>query len=189
MTNRKPASHTPPDPTLVWKEMKTDSGQTVFEIQAQHPVLLVFLRHFGCSFCREAMADIAKKRSQIEEGDKKIVFVHMGSPALAEPFFKKFRLLPVHHVSDPATRFYQEFGLVKGTPMQTFGLMNWIRGFEAGIVKGHGGENPTVESGLGDGFQMPGVFLLFQGKILESFIHKNPFDRPDYEKIANCCDL
>jgi hypothetical protein len=60
--------------------------------------------------------------------------------------------------------------------------MNWIRGFEASVVEGHGATYHSEE--LGDGFQMPGVFVLHQGEIRNSFIHRFPYDRPDYEEIC-----
>lgn len=179
----------PPDPIEFLGEMQLNTGETVGDLQEKHPVMLVFLRHFGCSFCREAMAEIAKKRTELEMGDKKIVFVHMGTPEIAEVFFKKYKLFPAYHVSDPATRFYHIFGLLKGTARQTFGLMNWIRGFEAAVIEGHGAANPAEGSGLGDGFQMPGVFMIYRGVVFGKFIHKNPYDRPDYAEIANCCSI
>ena len=38
----------------------------------EKPVLLVFLRHFGCVFCKEAMADLSKLKNEIIDF-KKIV--------------------------------------------------------------------------------------------------------------------
>ena len=123
-----------------WEEMVTqNSGESLTQITAQQPVLLVFLRHFGCSFCREAIADIAKRRKGLEAQGVRIVFVHMApDKEVAEKFFRKYRLFPIDHISDPEKRFYQAFGLGRGTPAQLFGLMNWIRGFQAGVVEGHG---------------------------------------------------
>jgi hypothetical protein len=60
--------------------------------------------------------------------------------------------------------------------------MNWIRGFQAVVLEGHGATYHSEE--LGDGFQMPGVFVVHQGEIRNSFIHRNPYDRPDYEEIC-----
>lgn len=60
--------------------------------------------------------------------------------------------------------------------------MNWIRGFQATVVEGHGTAHHNEE--LGDGFQMPGVFVLHKGEIRSSFIHRYPYDRPDYEEIC-----
>lgn len=173
----------------VWEEMLTqNTGESLAHLAEASPVLLVFLRHFGCSFCREAISDISKQRKRLEKNLVRIVFVHMSpDQKTAERFFRKYKLFPIDHISDPDKRFYQAFGLGRGTPAQLFGLMNWIRGFQAGVIEGHGFGYHSEE--LGDGFQMPGVFVLHKGKILESFIHRNAWDRPDYEAMVSCCSI
>lgn len=172
-----------------WREMiAQDSGKSLTELADESPVLLVFLRHFGCSFCREAMADIFKRRKRLEKKGLRVVFVHMApDPTVAEKFFKKYKLLPVEHIADPEKRFYHAFGLGRGTPAQLFGLMNWIRGFQAGVIEGHGFAYHNED--IGDGFQMPGVFVLHKGEIKHSFIHSYAWDRPDYEAIVSVCDF
>ena len=112
--------------------------------------------------------------------------VHMAAEEkVAVSFFKKYKLWPVTHILDPNKYYYAAFGLGRGTPQQLFGLMNWIRGFQAGVVEGHGFAYHGEE--MGDGFQMPGVFLLHKGQIISSFIHQNAWDRPDYDEIVNAC--
>jgi peroxiredoxin len=168
----------------LWNEMvSATSGETLAEMAEKQPVVLVFLRFFGCSFCREAISDIAKRQKKFREKGFRVVFVHMAPDhQTAEKFFKKYKLWPVDHISDPEKRFYQAFGLGRGTPKQLFGLMNWIRGFQASVIEGHGAELETAE--LGDGFQMPGVFVLHKGETLRSYIHRYAHDRPDYEEIC-----
>jgi hypothetical protein len=162
------------------------NGQSLAQLADQQPILLVFLRHFGCSFCREAINDLAKRRQKFESVNLRIVMVHMAPERkVAEQFFKKYKLWPVDHVSDPGKNFYRAFGLGRGTPQQLFGLMNWIRGFQAGVIEGHGFAYHGEE--IGDGFQMPGVFVLHKGQILNSFIHGNAWDRPDYDQIVGAC--
>jgi len=164
-----------------------NSGESLDKISDQQPVMLVFLRFFGCSFCREAISDIAKRRKILEARGLRIVFVHMANdPDTAEKYFKKYKIHPVDHIADPEKRFYRAFGLGRGTPQQLFGLMNWIRGFQAAVIEGHGAtayHNYDSEE-LGDGFQMPGVFVLHKGEIRNSFIHRYAHDRPDYEEIC-----
>lgn len=171
-----------------WNEMiAQNSGRSLSLLSEESPVLLVFLRQFGCSFCREAMSDIAKRRKHLEKNGVRIVFVHMAPDRdLAESFFKKYKLFPVEHISDPEKRFYHAFGLGRGTPAQLFGLMNWIRGFQAGVMEGHGFAYHSED--FGDGFQMPGVFMLHKGEIKHSFIHSHAWDRPDYEAIVSHCE-
>jgi len=146
---------------------------------------LVFLRHFGCTFCREALQDLAKKQEQIAAAGTQLIFVHMADNATAENYFERYKLRQAEHVADPSCQFYQTFGLTKGSPRQLFGLQSWIRGFEAGVIKGLG-----VGLQLGDGFQMPGVFAIFEGKIKSSFIHKLASDRPEHlDLLKDCCKV
>ncbi|MDP4915332.1 MAG: SelL-related redox protein [Saprospiraceae bacterium] len=163
-------------------QMVTNNGDSVFNLTFENPVLLVFLRHFGCNFCKEALVDISKSRSKIETSGLKIVFVHMTDFDTAEKNFSKFGLLNIHHVSDPNCRYYSAFGLVKGNFNQLFGLQSLIRGFSAGIKSG---QSPSAQ--IGDGFQMPGVFVIDRGELKESFIHNLSSDRPDYLQLASCC--
>ncbi len=167
------------------RQMKTNEGDSLGDLSDETTVFLVFLRHFGCTFCREALADIAKRRSNIEEKGIKLVFVHMTDHETAERYFDKYNLEGVPHVSDPECRFYQAFGLVKGNFTQLFGLQSWIRGFQVGVMEGHG-----VGPMLGDGFQMPGIFVIKDHKVKDSFIHKLASDRPDYDQLLEqCCEV
>jgi peroxiredoxin len=169
---------------LLFEEMLTNEGKSLQELSKEQPVLLVFLRHFGCTFCREALADISKERKNIEEMGAKIVFVHMTDNTIADRYFNRYDLEGATHISDPDKRFYQGFGLIRGNFNQLFGLQSWIRGFSAGVIEGHG-----VGPQLGDGFQMPGVFVIYNNEVQGSFIHKLASDRPDYLKLAKCCEI
>ena len=166
----------------VLREMIINNGESLRDLSERTPVMLVFLRHFGCTFCREALSDISNDRDQIESTGTKIVFVHMSTDEIAEEYFKKYDLGDSLHIGDPECKYYAAFGLVKGNLTQLFGLKTWIRGFSAGVMDGHG-----VGPQLGDGFQMPGVFIISEGEVRESFIHKQASDRPDYNELVKCC--
>lgn len=171
---------------VLWENMVTaNSCENLLAISNEKPVLLVFLRFFGCSFCREAISDIASRRKKLEAQGFHIVFVHMAASAdVAEKFFKRYKLFPIDHILDPEMQYYKAFGLGRSAPKQLLGLMNWIRGFQATVLEGHGGDLSMDNPELGDGFQMPGVFVLYKGEIRRSFIHRNAYDRPDYEAIC-----
>ena len=36
---------------------------------------------------------------------------------------------------------------------------------------------------IGDGFQMPGIFILDKGNIVDRFIHLSAADRPNYDEM------
>ena len=157
----------------------TNMGVTLDEVSRISPVLLVFLRHAGCTFCREALADIAEQRKEIESAGARIVLVHMGPEEHASRFFPNYGLDEVLRISDPKRTLYRAFGLGRGTFGRLFGPKVWLRGFYAGVLKGHG-----VGRLVGDGMQMPGVFLLYHGEVVRAYRHHSVADRPQYGRLV-----
>lgn len=170
---------------LPWQEAikysRTNLGKTLEMLNQEHPVMLVFLRHFGCTFCREALADLAKKASKMEEKGQKLVLVHLAHEERAHEYFRKYGLENVEFITDPQARLYESFELGRARFGQAFGWKAFVRGFNAGIWKGFG-----VGKNVGDGFRMPGVFIIYQNRILEAYRHQSVADRPDYEQLAQC---
>ncbi|MEP7195845.1 MAG: SelL-related redox protein [Saprospiraceae bacterium] len=162
-------------------ELITVRNRSVIEISFHKKVLLVFMRHFGCSFCREAMADLQKLDAEKSNKNFEIILVHMSNSEVAEEYFKKFKIGHLDHISDQNCVLYNNFGLTKANFNQLFGFRSWIRGIETGLLNGHGWGMQ-----LGDGFQMPGIFTINKGKVVSEFRHKFPSDKPDYEKLVNC---
>ncbi len=159
---------------------KTQYGLSILEHSRIRPVLLVFLRHVGCTFCREALSDLAVKRKAIEETGTQIVLVHMGREEAAEQILSKYELLDIPRVADPKLSLYEAFGLERGTMAQLLGPKVWLRGFKAGFLGKHG-----IGGAEGDVAQMPGIFLLFHGETLKSYRHQSAADRPDYLEMVS----
>jgi AhpC/TSA antioxidant enzyme len=169
---------------MMLEEMVTNEGDTLYSLSLISPVMLVFLRHFGCVFCKEALKDIALRRRAIERNGIKIVFVHMSDEETANEYFTNFKLPGATFVCDPAQRYYRTFGLNRGTFLQLYGLQTWIRGYK---VKQALGYEIELAKRLGDSTQMPGIFMLQDGRIIERFIHRLASERPDYEQLVQCC--
>jgi len=159
---------------------KSQFGISIIEHSKLRPVLLVFLRHVGCTFCREALADLSAHRAQIEKSGTQIVLVHMGREDTSESVLAKYKLTDVPRIWDPKLSVYRAFGLEKGALAQLFGPKVWIRGFQAGLLGKHG-----MGGSDGDVAQMPGVFLVFHGEILKSYRHQSAADRPDYVALVS----
>jgi peroxiredoxin len=159
----------------------TQEGDTIGELTEGRCVLLVFLRHAGCTFCREALAELSKRRSEIEASGAHLAFVHMSAEERAAEFFARYGMEDLPRVSDRDRFLYAAFDLRRGRLFQLFGFKVWWRGFVANVVNGN--HQGAIE---GDGFQMPGVFLLRDGQILASFRHRTAADRPDYLRLAKC---
>jgi hypothetical protein len=92
--------------------------------------------------------------------------------------FARYRLDDVHRFSDPHCDVYRAFGLQRGTFPQLFGPVVWRRAIQA-FLRGFG-----IGWLSGDGFRMPGVFVLHQGQIVEACYASSVADRPDYIEIA-----
>jgi thiol-disulfide isomerase/thioredoxin len=157
----------------------TNKGESLDELGANQKVLLVFLRHFGCTFCRETMADLAAVRNDIESTEVKIVLVHMVESEMAADMLKLYNLEDLSHISDVNQQLYNRFGLYKVGFRALFGLKNWWRALVAGVVKGH-----LIGKPAGDPFQMPGVILLHKKKVINNFAYRYVSDRPDFVKVA-----
>ena len=167
----------------ILSEMQTNSNESLMELSLQQPVLLVFLRHFGCVFCMEALDDLSKIKEKIEKTKTKLVFVHMSPNIVAEKYFTEYDWEGISHISDVDQKYYRAFGLSKASFSQLYGLQVWIKGFTA-KNKVHQMERMQ---GLGDATQMPGIFMIHHGEVKESFIHKKIYDTPDYKKLLGCC--
>lgn len=166
--------------TATFASIRTESGTTLLELAQASPVLLVFLRHFGCSFCRQAISDVAELRDELDCRGVRPVFVHLGTPERAKPYFDYYGIGDVERISDPEAAVYQhpEFHLSRMHPVLNLLVpqvwMGWLKGaiFRHGIGK--------IEE---DGHQMPGIFFLKGSQIVRQFRYRTIADEPDYLKL------
>ena len=161
--------------------MTTRSGQAIdlpadspLRGLALRPTLVVLLRSFGCTFCREAIADVAAARHAIHDAGADIAFVHGASSSEAAPWFAKYGLDDVMIVSDPDRAHYQAFGLGRTRAAALVDPKVWSRGAVSALSHGFGVQTPAMMR------QLPGVFVVQQDKILAEYRHRSPADRPDY---------
>lgn len=143
-------------------------------LAAQSPALVVFLRSFGCTFCREAMADVAAARDDIGAAGAKVAFVHGGSEAEADRWFAKYGLAEVTRISDPTLAHYHAFGLGRTNLQALVDPKVWTRGAVCALSHGFGAQTPDMMR------QLPGIFVVQRDRILAEYRHRSPADRPDY---------
>jgi hypothetical protein len=142
------------------------------------PTLVVLLRSFGCTFCREALADVAKAKPKIDQAGAAVAFVHSEPATEAEPWFKKYGLDDVVHISDPTLAHYRAFGLDRTTAASLIDPIVWARGASCALSHGFGVQ--TIEMMR----RAPGVFLVQRGRIVAEYRHRTPADRPDYVALV-----
>jgi hypothetical protein len=160
----------------------TESGRPLLDLLDASPVLLVFLRHFSCAFCAQALDRVSRVRPQIEAKGVRPVFAHLGTPERARPYFDYYHLSDIERISNPDASLYQLpfFGLGRSNPfLHFFNLTVW-KGWLRGAL---------FKYGIGmiqeDAHQMPGVFFLKERKIVRAFRHRTIADEPDYLKLAS----
>lgn len=158
--------------------IKTNKGEDLNALALQKPLLLVFLRHFGCTFCRETMTELSERREEIEKLNFNIVLVHMVPEKMANSIFQIYGLHSLSHISDPKQRLYAKFGLKKAGVSAFFRIKVFYRAFVAGLLKGH-----YIGKPAGDPYQMPGIFVFYKNTILNKFIYKCVADRPNYMNL------
>jgi len=158
---------------------RDEAGQDLLSASRERPLFVVFLRHFGCTFCREALSDLATIQGKLSDLGARLVLVHMSTEREACAMFDKHGLPDVTAISDPDRALYWAFALRRGTPSQLFGWSVWKRGFEAGVKGGHG-----IGWLRGDAAQMPGAFVVSEGRVVAQFVHETAADRPDYVDLA-----
>ena len=161
--------------------IRTESGETLLALTQESPVLLVFLRHFGCSFCRKAISDVAELKGKLTERGVRPVFVHLGPPELAKMYFEYYGLNDVERVSDPEATVYRHPAFALPTQSLLWQVLNPVvwAGWLKGAIFKHG-----IGKIQGDGHQMPGIFFLKGAKIVRRFVYRTIADEPDYLKLV-----
>ncbi|WCL81428.1 SelL-related redox protein [Saprospira sp. CCB-QB6] len=168
------------DPEIL-EAIYTQKDENLLELSQRQPVLLIFLRHFGCTFCKQTMSDLAKVRAEIEAKGLLPIIVHMAPEELANKRLHHFNLPDIGHVSDPDLSLYAYFGLKKGTFSQLYGLKVVVGGMKA-LAEGF--SLPSISKEYGSISQMPGVFVLEAGEVKLEFIHSTAAERADYMQIV-----
>ena len=162
-------------------DFRLTTGESLAEASASGLLVLVFLRHFGCTFTRQILGRLEELEGFAQRHDARLVLVHMLKDG------GEIRYLGGHgdvaRIADPRCALYRAFGLGKGGPLELFGPRVWWLGFVS-IFKGCG-----VGHLAGNGLQMPGTFLFRNGEIIAAQRARSAADLPDlpglFEVVAH----
>ena len=160
----------------------TETGRPLLGLLDESPVLLIFLRHFACAFCAQTIDRLSQVRAQVEANGARPVFVHLGSPERARPYFNYYHLSDVERISNPDATLYQlpDFALGRSNPFLHFlNLTVWKGWLLRGAMRKYG-----IGMIKEDAEQMPGVFFLRDRKIVRAFRNRTIADEPDFLKLV-----
>ncbi len=177
---RRPTMSPPiPDQTLL--VTRTAHGDTLASLAAAGPLVLVFLRHFGCPLCQEMVADVAARRATMTSHGTTVVFVHMHPEPQAAAFFARYGVIDLQRVSDPERTLYRAFGVPKARPTSWLSL-GTLRHYLSAIVRG--GHLPNLVGG--DVGQMSAVVRIVDGRIDRDLRPTGFALRPDFDDLLTC---
>lgn len=157
----------------------------VRELWRDAPTVTTFLRHYGCLFCHEMVADVIRATPELIERGARVVLVGNGSVEQARRFFTA-KGLPRDGctvVTDPERASYQAAELERGFA-KTFLNAGSQRAFRRARQDGHG-----ISGWLGDLTQLGGTLVTRPPARLEYF-HRSEFagDHPDMAEVARAVD-
>jgi len=155
------------------------SGDNLYDRSFQSPLLLVCIRHFGCTYCRETLADLAAQRDTIHQAGLIPVVVHMGSAEQAAPMFARFGLNDIDQICDPDRRLFRALELPFGTLGQLISVKTFWRALVEGVVYRFG-----FGSFIGNGLQLSGAFVVKNGRIEEAIRHSSPAERTKFDTLV-----
>ncbi|MFK7825993.1 MAG: hypothetical protein AB8G05_17705 [Oligoflexales bacterium] len=133
-------------------------------IDSERTILLVALRHTGCTFTREAMSTLARQREALKQSGYLLVLIHMSEESEFAAFAGRYLDTGDYlQISDPQSALYRKLGLKQGQLGQVLGPKEWLRG-SVGLLCGYG-----LGPLRGNGFQLAGLFLIYRQQFLREF--------------------
>jgi hypothetical protein len=139
--------------------------------------LLVFLRHFGCIFCRETIADL-RQAAEADPEFPSVLFFTQGTSIEGRAFLRRY-WPRARAVSDPNLGFYEAFEVRRAGWIEALGPKVFAARSRA-VAKGH--ENGPRS---GDVWRMPGIFLVEDARILWRFEPEHAADHPDFATLMD----
>jgi len=147
------------------------SGETLTEAANDRTLVLVFLRHFGCTFTRRLLRELEQVKAEADRHGARLVLVHMLQPGGENNYLGGRD--HIARIADPMCELYRAFGLGKGGFLELFGPRVWLPAISA-LIRGCG-----MGHLAGDGLQLPGAFLFQRGEIIAAQRARSQADLPD----------
>ncbi|MBX7101750.1 MAG: AhpC/TSA family protein [Myxococcaceae bacterium] len=132
-------------------EVTTTDGQPVAVGSAweKGPALLVWLRHFGCLFCREQVKDFMKHQAALEAKGIALRFIGIGTPLMAKDFQETYRVTAPVWV-DKGRRTYALLQFKNGwdTVLNARTVLGSLRALSKGQIQGRTSGRPDQQGGV-----------------------------------------
>jgi peroxiredoxin len=146
------------------------------DLWSDRPAVLVWLRHFGCLFCKEQTAEFRARNEDIESAGARLAFVGNGGRRHALGFRDEF-CPDCTLLTDPKLTTYKLIG-ARGGLVNTLGPQAWGAGIRAFL----GGARQQKTQG--HPFQQGGVLVITPGDtIAYAYLSKAAGDHPRVDDV------
>jgi len=145
-------------------------------IASEQLVMLHFLRHLGCIYCKNTVSELALLKSKFKKFPA-IYFVHQSKVDEGEVFFQKY-FPDAAHISDPTMEIYNLFEIKGLKPQNYFNPWMWLKGIKL-LIKGHRNSIQPDSNIL----VLSGTFLFKNGTLAWSHRAKYAGDDPAWHKL------
>lgn len=100
--------------TLNRIKIKNEKNEEIImsSLWRDHPVVMVFVRHFGCISCRSHIEQVWSMKDQIQKNGTKIVFIGSGAPYVISKFKEEFNMTNVPIYTDQTLESFKACGLI-----------------------------------------------------------------------------
>lgn len=129
------------------------------EFWRERPVLVLFLRQFGCSCLAERWEKLRDEVGAFEEAGAQIVAICQSEPERAGVVARR-RGYPFPLLCDPDRRAYEVYGLAEGTAAQILHDFAWEPGDRATGEKMVTSRRDTDRALVDNPWQLPGEFVV-----------------------------
>jgi peroxiredoxin len=141
-------------------------------------LVVAFMRHFGCAFCREHLIDLSGVYDELRSagGDVVAIFQYRAESTRN---FCRHRGVPFDCLGDPDREGYRSVELRRGERKEFLGLKivpGWVRAARKGAMVG---------LPKGDIAQRPGTFVIDrEGRVLYAHYNKDSTDNAPISELV-----
>lgn len=172
------------EPGDAFPDLDLESGQGQLRLSRcwqNGPLVVAFMRHFGCAFCREQLVELTRSWPEIQAANGDVVAVFQYGAEATEQFCRS-RGVPFTCAGDPKLEGWDRLALGRGERREYLSL-KVVRGWARAA------KNSGVRVGSARGGDMtlrPGTFVLAKGgAVVLAHYNQDATDNPRIEDLLS----
>ena len=149
------------------------------ETWADQPAVLVFLRHYGCAFCRDHVRQLDRDRDRFDEAGVRLVLIGHGTCEQGADFLANLDAQELELLTDEDRAAYKAAGTKQATVGELVGPRMLVRGIKRSLAsRTHQGRI------IGNAAQLAGVLLVTpDGSIPYAHLSEDASDNPPNDEV------